>query len=68
MASTACPFQIGQVVYYRPTVHGHGWDQAGMPHIGAAVKIADIVKGVYLELEHWPHPGGATYWTEFSAD
>jgi hypothetical protein len=69
MPDNKCPFEVGQVVYYRPSARGYGWDAGGnMPPIGAAVVIKGIAESVYLVLEGWPHPGGGNYWTEFSPD
>jgi hypothetical protein len=66
-----CPFKVGDVVFYRPSPKGIGlsandaleWN----PNIGEAVRIVEIVRGVYLVLEGYKHPGGGTHWTEFSA-
>jgi hypothetical protein len=69
---TNCPFSVGQVVRYRPSLKGEGLaanDPAWTtPKSGAAVRIAAIERGKYVVCEGYDHPGGGTYWTEFSAD
>jgi hypothetical protein len=66
MSDPDCLFHVGQVVFYRPSAHGYGWEAPGsMPTPGTAVKVSGIV-GPYIEIEGWPHPGGGMYWTEFS--
>jgi len=68
MPGNECPFHVGQVVFYRPSLHGWGGEAPGStPAPGTAVKVSGIL-GPYVEIEGWPHPGGGLYWTEFSAD
>jgi hypothetical protein len=66
-----CPFKVGDTVYYRPSVHGYGWSvmtsPEGQPSVGQAVKISNIVDGLYVEWEGLAHPAGGIYWTEFCA-
>ena len=67
MPENACPFYVGQTVFYRPSIRGLGWEAPSTtPPIGAAVQITEIQDGKYLVLEEWLHPGGGTHWTEFS--
>jgi hypothetical protein len=68
----SCPFKVGDSVYYWTSLRGQGLAANDAPfetpQIGQAVKIAKIVDGKYIEVEGFSHPGGGTYWTEFSAE
>lgn len=67
--SARCPFEIGQVVVYRPSKHGHDQDvMMERLEIGKSYKIIAILNGLYVEVEGYPYPGDGLYWTEFSEE
>lgn len=65
-----CPFKIGDTVFYRPSDRLIGLSAndrpSQTPKIGEAVKITNITKGAYVEVECYEHPGGGLHWTAFS--
>ena len=66
-----CPFEVGQYVIYRPSSRGMALDVMASPSKnlipGTRYRIADVVKGCYVLVEGYDHPGGGIYWTEFEA-
>jgi hypothetical protein len=66
-----CPFRVGDIVYYRPSIRGQGLSANDPPNqtprVGEAVRIMCIANGLYVEVEGYQHPGGGVYWTEFSS-
>ena len=66
----ACPFKIGDLVVYQPTLHGRGHlvmtDLANLEP-GRRYTIAKIDQNAYVVIEGFENsPGGGVYWTEFS--
>ena len=67
--SARCPFEIGQVVVYRPSKKGYALCvMMERLEIGKSYKIIAIKNGVYVEVEGYPYPGDGLYWTEFSKE
>ncbi len=72
MTSQRCPFNVGDIVVYRPTNKGRGaiimTDLAALQP-GSRYKIARIEDGVYLVLEGFENAVPCSlYWTEFSPE
>lgn len=70
MSNERCPFQIGDIVVYRPTLKGRGsiimTDLSALKH-GEKYKVARIDEGLYVVLEGFENAvGGGLYWTEFA--
>ena len=65
-----CPFKVGDMVYYRPSVRGHEQSAMqipkGVPEVGQAVTITKIIDGKYVIYEGYAHRTGGIYWNEFS--
>lgn len=65
-----CPFNVGDTVFYRPSARGVGLSvmlgPEATPKIGQSVKVAKIIKGMYVAWEGLDHPSAGIYWTEFS--
>jgi len=65
-----CPFNVGDLVVYRPSIRGRGLTANHSPRetpvAGETVKIAAITDGIYLVVEGYKHPGGGLHWSEFS--
>lgn len=72
MNAEKIPFQVGDLVVYRPSNEGRG--RTIMTDLGNLVpgnryKISRIDKGVYVVLEGFENAtAGGLYWTEFSAE
>lgn len=71
MNSQKCPFTVGDVVVYRPTLKGRGavimTDLAALKP-GNKYKIVRIDEGISVVVEGFENAvGGGLYWTEFSA-
>ena len=68
----ACPFKVGQRVYYRPTVHGYGWSAMGHDlEPGQSYEVSTITEANgshYVEIRDHPMSGGGLHWSEFSAE
>jgi hypothetical protein len=67
----ACPFRVGQVVFYRPSARMRGLNAmvspwADMPD-GEAIRIAEIRDGAYVVPENFSHPSGGLHWSAFAA-
>ena len=68
-----CPFKVGDVVVYRPTVRGRylahdvmkPYNEQLQP--GMAYKIVAITRGAYVTVEGYSHAAGGLHWTEFAA-
>lgn len=65
-----CPFRVGDIVIYKPTVRGRGYiimtDLAKLIP-GEKYKIARIDDDNFVVVEGFEHsPGGGLYWTEFA--
>lgn len=71
MSATKCPFKVGDIVVYRPTLHNRG--HVVMTELytlkpGTKCKIARIDDELYVVVESFENAaGGGLYWTEFSA-
>jgi len=71
MNAQKCPFKVGDVVVYRPTLKGRGavimTDLAALKP-GNKYKIVRIDEDVSVVVEGFENAvGGGLYWTEFSA-
>jgi hypothetical protein len=66
-----CPFKVGDIVYYRPSLQGYGnivmYGPKGCPNIGQAVKITKIISERYIVYDGYDSPAGGIWWAEFSA-
>jgi hypothetical protein len=65
-----CPFKVGDIVIYKPTVRGRGLvamtDLAKLEP-GKKYKVARIDEGISVVVEGFEDsPGGGLYWTEFA--
>jgi hypothetical protein len=72
MTAGECPFKVGEAVIFthRSGKAGRpGYD--GLPNVGEAVTITEIVDGPFGKYLHWQgtgdYPGGALHWSEFKA-
>ncbi|WP_133255029.1 hypothetical protein [Phenylobacterium hankyongense] len=67
----ACPFHVGQVVFYRPSERVRGLnamiDQWADIRDGQALRIAEIRDGAYIVPDNFSHPGGGLHWSAFAA-
>ena len=60
-----CPFNVGDMVIYRPSRRGHTLDDDNLLEIGKEYRIERIEQDAYIVVEGYKHPGGGIYWTEF---
>ena len=65
------PFEVGELVIYKPTRHGLAADVMADPDgkliPGKTYKVLEVQQNVYVLVEGYHNPGGAIYWTEFAA-
>jgi hypothetical protein len=60
-----CPFNVGDMVIYRPSRRGHALDDDNLLEIGKEYRIERIEQDAYIVVAGYRHPGGGIYWTEF---
>ncbi len=64
-----CPFNVGDVVIYRPSEKGWGYEVMTSPGgrlvPGGEYVVERIEKGAYVVVKGHQHPGGGLYFTEF---
>ena len=64
-----CPFKVGDIVIYRPTLHGRGsvvMTELRRLQPGNNYKIVRIDNDVYIVVEGFENAvGGGLYWNEF---
>lgn len=60
-----CPFKLGDLVVYNPSIRGQGQDDSDLLKIGKIYRIKRIEKENYIVVEGYHHPGGGIFWTEF---
>ncbi|HLM82805.1 MAG TPA: hypothetical protein VK302_19565 [Terriglobales bacterium] len=66
-----CPFKVGDVVVYRPSERGLGYEVMDDKRLipGKEYVISEIQKGLYVVVpEYKDNPRGGIYWTEFEKD
>jgi hypothetical protein len=69
LKSAENPFKVGDVVVYRPSERGWGYEVMSplaerlVP--GGQYVVAEIQRGDYIVVEGYKHPGGGLHWTEF---
>jgi hypothetical protein len=60
-----CPFNVGDVVVYKPSQRGHALIDGERLEIGKTYVVERIEQENYVVVEGYRHPGGGIYWTEF---
>jgi len=65
-----CPFEVGELVIYKPTPHGLAADAMAGPDgklvPGKTYKVLEIQQDFYVLVEGYHNPGDGIYWTEFA--
>jgi hypothetical protein len=66
-----CPFEVGDMVIYRPSARGLATDIISSPSQqlipGATYRILEVQKNAYVIVEGYITTRGGIYWTEFKA-
>lgn len=60
-----CPFEIGDLVIYRPSQRGYALIDGERLEIGKTYRVERIEQENYVVVEGYRHPSGGIYWTEF---
>ena len=64
-----CPFKVGDIVVYRPSQHGWGYevmwplDERLVP--GREYVVREVQNDTYVVVDQPRHPPGGIVWTEF---
>jgi hypothetical protein len=71
MNEQKCPFKVGDMVKYSPTLHGRGhvaMTEYNTLKPGTICRIVNITNDFYLVIEGYENAtGGGIYWSEFKA-
>jgi hypothetical protein len=69
-ADGQCPYQVGDTVRYTPSAKGLALSVMDAPEetlvVGNTYTIESIVRGRYVVVAGYQHPGGGLFWTEFT--